>query len=344
MIRSDLLATTEPRLNAHRSLAFWLGIAIGAVLLVLAIRSVDFTAMADALAKARLWWAVPFIALLAGFYALKALRWAILLAPIARVPFRLSFRAVMVGYASNALLPAQLGDVVRGLMASREMGLRLAPVLTTLLAERALDLAVVVGLLGAVVVLRPDVVEPIRFAGAVVAALSVVSLLLLYAYGRHPAGWIALARRLTTWLPARVQERFLAQLRAGADGARALASPRRFVQVVLLSLVKWLLIAGCNLISLVALNVAAPTSAAILVLACTVLALLLPTAPGYVGAIQIAYVLALAPFGISATEAVAASLFFHALSFVSVVVAGWYYMHASGYRLADFRSQVPAAD
>jgi hypothetical protein len=331
-------------LNAHKSLAFWLGIAFGALLLALALRSVDLAAMSAALSAARLWWALPFVALLAGFYALKAARWSSLLAPVAKVPFRLSFRAVIVGYASNALLPAQLGDIVRALMASREMGLRLAPVLTTLLVERALDLAVVVGLLGAVVVLRPDVVEGLRIAGAMVAAFSVASLLLLYAYGRHPSGWIDAARRLTAWLPARLQERFAVQVRAGADGASALASPGRFAGVVAMSIAKWVLIAGCNLISLVALNVDVPLAAAILVLACTVLALLLPTAPGYVGAIQIAYVLALAPFGVSATEAVAASLFFHALSFASVVLAGWYYLHASGYRLADLRSEVAGAD
>lgn len=331
-------------MNAHKSLAFWLGIAIGIVLLVLAVRSVDFPALGAALAQARLWWALPFLALLAGFYALKAARWSSLLTPIARVPFRLSFRAVIVGYASNALLPAQLGDIVRALMASREMGLRLAPVLTTLLVERALDLAVVVGLLAAVVFLRPDVVEPIRVAGFVVAAISVASLFILYAYGRHPSGWIAAAQRLTSWLPAHLQTRLIVQVRAGADGASALASPGRFAGVVALSIAKWLLIAGCNYVSLVALNIDAPLTAGILVLACTVLALLLPTAPGYVGAIQIAYVLALAPFGISATAAVAASVFFHALSFFSVVLAGWYYLHASGYRLGDFRAEVASSD
>ena len=331
-------------MNAHRSLPFWLGIATGAVLLALAVRSVNFTELTHALAGARLWWVAPFVALLAGFYGLKAARWAVLLAPVARVPFRLSFRAVMVGYASNALLPAQLGDVIRALLASREMGLRLAPILTTLFVERALDLAVVVGLLGAVVLLRPEIVEPVRVAGAAVAAFSAASLLLLYAYGRHPAGWIALASRVTKWLPAGARERIVGHVRSGADGANALSSPARFAQVVVLSLLKWLLIAGCNLISLVALNIDAPASAAIVVLACTVLALLLPTAPGYVGAIQIAYVLALAPFGISAAEAVAASLFFHALSFVTVVIGGWYYVHTSGYRLADLRSQVSLTD
>src|SRR5690606_270340 len=150
--------------------------------------------------------------------------------------------------------------------------------LTTLLVERALDLAVVVGLLAVVVFLRPDAIEPVRAAGAIVAAVSVASLFLLYAYGRRPSPWISAVQRLTSWLPEGPQQRLLAQVRAGADGASALASPARFGGVVALSVIKWLMIAGCNLISIVALNIDAPLSAGILVLACTVLAMLLPTA------------------------------------------------------------------
>jgi hypothetical protein len=327
-------------LKTRGGIALWLGMAVGLGLLWLAIRSVDLDGMRAALQRARLAWALPFLALLAGFYALKAVRWGQLLRPIAAVPFRLLYRAVIIGYASNALLPAQLGDIVRALVASREMGLRLAPILTTLVVERVLDLVVVVGLLAVTVVLRPDVPDVIALAGLAVAALCAIFLPLLYSYGRHTAAWLSVLDRLAARLPASMRELVMSQLRAGADGAHALATPGRFAAVVGVSFAKWLLIAGCNLISVLALGIDVPAAAAILVLACTVLALLLPSAPGYVGAIQIAYVLALAPFGVSATDAVAASLFFHVFAYGFVVLAGWYYMHASGYRLADLRQQV----
>lgn len=327
-------------MDGHRSVTLWIGIAVGLVLLWLATRSVDFEAMGTALSRARLWWAFPFLLILTGFYVLKAVRWGILMRPIAKVPHRLLLRAVMIGYASNAVLPAQLGDLVRAVVTSREMGLRLAPILTTLVVERALDLLIVVGLLAAVVVMRPDVPAPIALAGLTVAIVCAASLFLLFAYGRHTTRWLSGLQRTTSWLPATIQLRIMGQARAGADGARALATPGPFILVVAMSVAKWLLMAACNLISLVALNIDAPPAAAVLVLACTVLALLLPSAPGYVGAIQIAYVLALTPFGVSASDAVAASLFFHVFAYGFTVLAGWYYFHASGYHLADLRADI----
>ncbi len=320
--------------------SFWLGIVVGASLLWLAMRTVDFEALGLALARARIAWAAPFLGLLVGFYALKAVRWGVLLRPIGRVPNRLLFRAVIIGYASNAILPAQLGDIVRAVVTSREMGLRLAPILTTLVVERALDLLVVVALLAVAALLLPDVPAALVYAGIAVTAGCVAVMLALHSYGRNEARWISVLRRCSAWMPAGLRDRFLAQTRAGADGARALAATGPFALVTALSVAKWLLIAGCNLVSLVALNIDVPPTAAVLVLACTVLALLLPSAPGYVGSIQVAYVLALAPFGVSAGDAVAASLFFHVFAYGFVVLAGWLYLHAGGYRLADFRARI----
>jgi glycosyltransferase 2 family protein len=327
-------------LQLSRSKTLWIGIAVGAVLLWLATRAVDRDALVAALGRARLSLALPFLLLLVGFYVLKALRWGVLLAPVARVPTPLLFRAVIIGYASNAILPAQLGDVVRAIVTSREMGLRLAPIVTTLVVERALDLLVVVTLLAAAAVLLPDVPDALEFAGAAVTLVCLLALALLFSYGRHTDTWIRGLQHLLAGLPEGIRQRIGSQANAGADGARALAEPGPFLLVVGQTFLKWMLVAGCNLISLVALGIEVPPVAAVLVLACTVLALLLPSAPGYVGAIQIAYVIALKPFGVSPSEAVAASLFFHAFAYGFVVLAGWYYLHAGGYRIADLKAQI----
>lgn len=318
----------------------WVGVAVGAVLLWLATRAVDIDALAATLRRARPAWIAPFLILLVSFYYLKALRWGVLMAPIASVPKRLLFRAVIIGYASNALLPAQLGDVVRAIVTSREMGLKLAPIVTTLLVERALDLLVVVALLAAAAMLLPNVPDTLETAALVVSLVCGIALVVLFAYGRHTDRWLKLLEQPLSWLPASVGDRVRSQAQAGADGARALANAGPFLHVVALSFAKWLLVAGCNLISIVALGIEVPVAAGVLVLACTVLALLLPSAPGYVGAIQIAYVLALKPFGVSASDAVAASLFFHVFAYGFVVLAGWYYLHVGGYRLAELKAQV----
>lgn len=322
-----------------RTKTFWIGIAVGAALLWVATRAVDFDTLSAALGRARPIWIAPFLLLLVGFYYLKALRWGVLMAPIDSVPKLLLFRAVIIGYASNALLPAQLGDLVRAIITSRERGLKLAPIVTTLLVERVLDLLVVVGLLAAAALLLPNVPDILQSAALIVSIACVGALALLFTYGRYTDQWIDALDRLLVWLPVTIRDRISTLARSGADGARSLAEVQPFVHVVLLSFTKWLLVAGCNFISLLALGIDVPAAAGILVLACTVLALLLPSAPGYVGAIQLAYVIALKPFGVSASDAVAASLFFHVFAYSFVVLAGWYYLHIGGYRIAELKAQ-----
>ncbi len=325
---------------ATRSFGFWLGLLVGATLLWLATRSVDFQALGDSLRQANLAWSPPFLLVLFGFYALKASRWGILVAAVARIPFRFLFRSVMLGYASNALLPAQLGDVVRAVVAAREMGLPTAPLLTTVVVERAFDMIVVAGLLGVLVLVHPEIPGTIVMSGAILLAVCLLALWFLHVYASRTASVLRIAGRLLSRVRETRRLRILELLRSAAAGAAAIAQIRPFLACLGLSIAKWLLMAGCNLASFWALGIDVPPAAALLVLAATALAMTLPSAPGYVGAIQFAYVFGLAPFGVSASDAIAASLYFHVLSYGSVVIAGVMYLHASGYRLADLRQNV----
>lgn len=323
-----------------RSIGFWLGLAVGIALLWLAARSVNLDALGAALRRANLAWSAPFLVLLFGFYALKARRWGILLQPLGRVPFRLLFRSIILGYASNAILPAQLGDIVRAVVASREMGLPAAPLLTTVVVERACDLIVVAGLLGVLLLVSPEVPAGVVASGAIVLAACLLALVFLRLYATRTERVLRIAAGLLGWVGQTRRLRLLEWIRSAAAGATAIAQWRPFMACMWLSVAKWLLMAGCNLASFWALGIEAPPGAALLVLAATALAMTLPSAPGYVGAIQVAYVFGLAPFGVDATDAIAASLFFHALSYASVVAVGAAYLHAGGYRLADLRQSV----
>jgi uncharacterized membrane protein YbhN (UPF0104 family) len=56
----------------------------------------------------------------------------------------------------------------------------------------------------------------------------------------------------------------------------------------------------------------------------------LPSGPGYVGSIQLAFTLGLAPFGVAAGTAIATSLFYHVLVCGSLIVAGLIALHRLG--------------
>jgi uncharacterized membrane protein YbhN (UPF0104 family) len=74
--------------------------------------------------------------------------------------------------------------------------------------------------------------------------------------------------------------------------------------------------------SLAALGIDVPVSAPLLVLGLAVASVTLPTSPGFVGAIQVAFTIGLAPFGVGPDRAFAASVYYHLLAVTAVIVLG----------------------
>lgn len=83
-----------------------------------------------------------------------------------------------------------------------------------------------------------------------------------------------------------------------------------------------------------------PMSVAIIVLTVISLAVTIPSAPGYVGAIQAAFVFALVPFGVKQEIAFAASVFFLVANWVPVTTIGALFFVFTGLRVADVRQDV----
>jgi uncharacterized protein (TIRG00374 family) len=139
-------------------------------------------------------------------------------------------------------------------------------------------------------------------------------------------------------LPERLARALVDQIRAGIAGLRALRDPRLLSAALLASLAQWAFMFACVWLSLFALDIEAGPAAALLALILTVVGTSLPNSPGYVGSIQLAFTLALAPFGTGPSQAVAASLFFHVLAYLSVVLVGLALLPSAGLRLRELAS------
>ncbi len=74
-----------------------------------------------------------------------------------------------------------------------------------------------------------------------------------------------------------------------------------------------------------------------MLLALNIAAITLPSAPGFFGTIQLCFVLALKPYGIDASDAFAASVFYHVLEYVAVTSTGLYYLKGIGHDLSQLR-------
>ena len=84
-------------------------------------------------------------------------------------------------------------------------------------------------------------------------------------------------------------------------------------------------------------------SPAFVVLAATTFGVTLPAAPGFLGTVQAAYVLALAPYGVSRSDAFAASAFFHVPTYLVVTLLGIWLVRSGGDNLGDIQREAESS-
>ncbi len=131
---------------------------LGGVLLWLALRNVDFSALGGALKTANYWYLVPMALLTLVSHALRAWRWQMLLEGLPderaqHVGFRPAFYSLMIGYMVNYAAP-RLGEVARTANLAARTKLPFSGVFGTVVVERILDvLTLALGILAALVLL-----------------------------------------------------------------------------------------------------------------------------------------------------------------------------------------------
>jgi uncharacterized protein (TIRG00374 family) len=326
-----------PLNRSHLALAT--GLALSALFLWLALREVNLQELLASLRQTELIWALPFIACLGAFCWFKSWRWALLLSPAKAARAKDLLGPVIVGYMGTGLMPMQLGEVARAYLAARSLRIRIAPVMSSLLVERVFDVLALLAVLGIVSITSGGFAPRYRAAGAALIAVATVALLALWFYATHTAQLIRLARVSTSILPTRLQSRILEQLEAGALGAQAVRRPTMYLQLSLVTVVQWSCMYGCTWLSLKAVGLSLPPVASGVVLATTILSMTLPSGPGYIGTLQLAYVLALAPFDVGRSDAITASVFYLVMLWVPLVTGGAVLLLRMGLSLGQLKRE-----
>jgi uncharacterized protein (TIRG00374 family) len=308
------------------------GIAISIVALWVVVGTVDLPAASDALARADLRWVV----LLGGFIALdvvlRAIRWRMLLAPVARVPFRESLAALLVGYLANNVLPARLGELIRCHVLGDRTGVSRSTILGTVVVERIVDTAVVVAIAAfAIVVLSVrGVVAAAIGVGVAITAVLVIGVLLAMVAHRLP-----FAERAAARLADRPElRRILTRLR---EGLAVAGRPQTMLQSIGLSVAGW----SCSVLGFAAAAQAVgiePTiGQAALLAAGTNLATAIPAGPGYIGTFELAAVTIATSVGLPAGPALAFALIVHVATIVLTSLGGVVAVLAGSIRLRPAR-------
>ena len=293
------------------------GIAISAIALLLVIRTVDLEATWQILKTAQLQWVALLVVFICADILLRALRWRVLLAPVASVPYPTTLASLLVGYLANNILPARLGEVVRSHDLGTRTGLSRTMILGTIVVERVVDTVVVVSIAAvAILVLSVrGIVASAVLVGLAVTALLVVLIAVGMVAHRLP-GADRVASFIERWPRVRL---LLIRLR---EGLAIATHGRTMLAAVILTVASW----GCTVLAFASAAQAVgiqPTMAqAALLAAGTNLATAIPAAPGYVGTYELAVVTISGSIGINAEDALAFGVLVHVTALALTSIGG----------------------
>jgi hypothetical protein len=157
-----------------------------------------------------------------------------------RIPLRRSFSIVNISYILNGILPARLGEVARAFLATRVTPpIPVFTSLSTILAERIIDMLTVILMLGGALLAIPNQPAGVGSVGLVMGAASVAALGTLITFAHRPA-WahtmLALVLRAVPPLRKLNLDNILDRV---LDGLRPLARWRTLLSVLFWTAISW---------------------------------------------------------------------------------------------------------
>ena len=324
--------------------AFWLrtvlGLSVSVIALWFVFRTVDLASALEILRTADPAWIAVMLLALCADIAVRALRWRVILAPVARVRYLRALGYLTTGYAANNVLPARLGELVRAHYVGDREGVSRASALGTIVVERVIDFAVIVAVAAGSLLLlgiRGDIGSAVLIGGVVALGL-VVGLVLAVVGHRLPGA--ARVEREASRFPRIVS--LVATFRAGL---RVAGHTRTLIPAILLSFLAWSLTTVTFAAGAQAVGIELSWTQAALLAAGVNLVTAIPSGPGFVGTWELAAVRILALYGIAGDTAFAFALLVHVSTLaVTTILGAISFLRLGWLPKAAARTVSPAAD
>jgi glycosyltransferase 2 family protein len=321
-----------------------LGVALSVALLWWVLHDENPAEIWHHLRAANPWLMLAAVVVGTTVFPLRARRWRDILAPVdAHVPFGTLWRSTAIGMMVNNVWPARAGELARAYALAKEAPkISFSAAFASLAVDRLFDAIVVILL---TLIAAADPAFP-RDRGAVSATVGhtvglgtiavAVGLTALYGIVFFPQRILAVFELVARRVSPRVADRGRDALLAFAAGLGVLRNPRRFAAVFFWTVVHWLVNALAFWLGFRAVGIDVSFMAALLVQGFIVVAVAVPSAPGFFGVFEAAAKVGLVDvYGVDSGRATAWAIGYHILSFIPITVIGLWYWARLGVRMRD---------
>jgi uncharacterized protein (TIRG00374 family) len=323
-------AIDTPRRRFPRWLPQVLGYAISAACLAWVLRGYPIGELIPNIKALDFRWVALAVGADLGVYVVQGWRWNTLLGPISRLRLWPTVQAIYIGLFADGVLPLRPGEVLRVYLVGHWNDLRLSLVFASVAVERVIDglllVATFLATAGFVRGIPGNVLTAVEIGGGLLIVLAV--LLLWMARGKAPEPHVELT-----------ESRLAAIWRHVIEGLHLMGSWRTLGYTTLLSLLfvvlqgitMWALMKayGLDLNFLVAMGV----------LTLLRIGIVVPNAPGDVGVVQVATVMAMRLFDVRENDAKTFSFIYLLATRLPVMVAGAVATALTGLNLGELHER-----
>lgn len=321
----------------------WLpGVVVSGLAILLILRVANWEDLSKAVAQMD--WRYLIVAIILFFISLLArvFAWWVLLQR--KASYKKSFYILNIGYLLNNLFPFRLGELGRAVLMGEASQTTPFFVLSTIMIERLIDVALAAVLLLATLPFVFDLTWA-RSLGLAALLLVFVGLIFLFILAQSRSRWRPwLAKKLERW--PRFSHTILPWLDSLLDGFGILANPGQLLLAIVLMCLSWVLAVAEYYLLLIAIYPLAEFWWAGFMLSVAAFGVALPSAPGSLGVFEASIVGALALLGVSSSAALAVAVIAHLIHYLVTVGFGLVGFYQEGttigaiyHRVTRFRSK-----
>ena len=253
--------------------------------------------------------------------AVRAVRWTVLLSPMATVPVPVALAYLGVGHLANAVLPARLGDIARAYLAGGRLEMSRMSVLGTIATERIADSGLLLFVGGGAIVVGQGQMfpslTPLLIAGAGIVVLAGIAAL---AFGLPSVVATSLGRTARELAGKFVR------------GASALRRGRTLVPVLVLTGLSFLLATLIMQAGAAAAGLSLAPLQAALIIAAVTLSTAIPAGPASIGTYEFVGVTVMTAMGFPAERAFLSIVLVHVIATLVPALIGLVGMWVLGIR------------
>jgi len=314
------------------------GITLGAILVYLSIRGINFQDVSRGFKTIRYEYVLLVLTIMFMIQVMKSLRWGLILSPIVKVDQLSLFSVTSVGFLAILAVPARVGELARPYLITKKCHIQMSAAIGTIIVERVFDCLTVLLIFLLALFFTPFPPWLIR-SGIVFFLITLVILIGIIFMILKREATIRALNSTCRRLPERYTRKLNHLFHQFIDGFKIITEPKLLFYVIFLSAVTWLMDVAAIYFMFLAFSLAVPLAAPFVVMIILMIGISIPAAPGFVGNWHYSCILGLSLFGIPKAEALTFSVIFHVICVGIIIILGLMFLPSNKFSLSDLSQQ-----